>query len=35
MQVGRISEFLAELRDEDHAELARVTTGNARDLFGI
>lgn len=35
MQVGRISEFLTELRDEDHAELARVTTGNARDLFGI
>ena len=35
MQVGRISEFLAKLRDEDHAELARVTTGNARSLFGI
>ena len=35
MQVGTISELLAELRDEDHAELARVTTGNARNLFGI
>jgi TatD DNase family protein len=35
MQVGTISKFLAELRDEDHAELARVTTGNASQLFGI
>ncbi|HVV25758.1 MAG TPA: TatD family hydrolase [Candidatus Saccharimonadales bacterium] len=35
MQVGTISKFLAELRDEDHQELARVTTSNARQLFGI
>lgn len=35
MQVGTISEFLAGLRGEDHAELARVTTDNARQLFGI
>lgn len=35
MQVGTISEFLAGLRGEDRAELARVTTENARQLFGI
>ncbi len=35
MQVGTISEFLAGLRGEDHAELARVTTDNAKQLFGI
>jgi TatD DNase family protein len=35
MQVGTISKYLAELRDEDHAELARATTGNAHTLFGI
>jgi TatD DNase family protein len=35
MQVGTISEFLAGLRGEDRAELARVTTENARRLFGI
>lgn len=35
MQVGTISEFLASLRGEDREELARVTTRNARTLFGI
>jgi TatD DNase family protein len=35
MQVGTISEFLASLRGEDRDELARVTTENARQLFGI
>jgi TatD DNase family protein len=35
MQVGTISEFLAGLRGEDREDLARVTTQNARTLFGI
>jgi TatD DNase family protein len=35
IQVGTISEFLASLRGEGREELARVTTDNARKLFGI
>jgi TatD DNase family protein len=34
-QVGTIAEFLSGLRGEDRDELARVTTDNARTLFGI
>ncbi len=34
-RVGRIADFLADLRHEDRAELAEITTANARKLFGI
>jgi TatD DNase family protein len=35
MRVGTIADFLADLRGEDRAELAEITTANARQLFGI
>lgn len=34
-QVGTIMEFLARLRDENREDLARATTDNARQLFGL
>ena len=34
-QIGAIADFLSELRGEDRAELAKATTANARQLFGI
>jgi TatD DNase family protein len=33
--VGAVADFLAELRGEDRADLARNTTANARELFGV
>jgi TatD DNase family protein len=34
-RVGTIADFLADLRGEDRVELAKITTANARQLFGI
>jgi len=34
-RVGAVADFLAELREIDRAELAAVTTANARKLFGF
>jgi TatD DNase family protein len=34
-RVGAVADFLAGLRGEDRSELAKVTTANARSLFGI
>jgi TatD DNase family protein len=33
--LGAVADFLAELRGEDRRQLATITTGNARKLFGI